>query len=239
MLTPRQNAILRAMIREHIRTGSAVGSERIVERTRLPLSSATVRAELAFLDEAGYVFQPHTSAGRIPTPAGYRYYVDHWVYQTPFAHAATQIEKIEHAAPDMHEEKLARELAHTLAHLSGTLAVVVCHERPIIHEAGFSQLVRMRELTEGHVASDVERIVDIIEEQPRAVSALTEEVAVFINGEIPFTRTRHVSMVVTASALPSGQPLLAALIGPVRMPYNRTVGVLQALHHTFSNHVHA
>ena len=64
------------MIEEHIRTGEPVSSRAILESGNLAVSSATIRTELVALEAAGYTFQPHTSAGRIPTPQAYRYYVD-------------------------------------------------------------------------------------------------------------------------------------------------------------------
>jgi heat-inducible transcriptional repressor len=77
MLEDRRSEILRALVEEHIRSGEPVSSRAIVERTRLQVSTATVRNDLAALETEGYVIQPHTSAGRIPTAAAYRYYVDH------------------------------------------------------------------------------------------------------------------------------------------------------------------
>ena len=75
-LGDRPAAILRAIAREYIRSGEAVGSRYLVERTRLDVSPATVRNEMARLEELGYLVQPHTSAGRIPTDRGYRFLVD-------------------------------------------------------------------------------------------------------------------------------------------------------------------
>lgn len=77
MLEERRNEILRALVEEYIRSGEPVSSRTICERTNLGVSTATVRAELASLEREGYCAQPHTSAGRIPTSAAYRYYVDH------------------------------------------------------------------------------------------------------------------------------------------------------------------
>lgn len=68
--------MLRAVVEEYVRSGEPVGSETIAERTGLGVSSATIRNELAALEELGYLTHPHTSAGRIPTDAGYRKYVD-------------------------------------------------------------------------------------------------------------------------------------------------------------------
>jgi len=75
-LGERPAAILRAIVREYIRSGEAVGSRYLVERTRLDVSPATVRNEMARLEELGYLVQPHTSAGRVPTDRGYRFLVD-------------------------------------------------------------------------------------------------------------------------------------------------------------------
>jgi heat-inducible transcriptional repressor len=75
-LGERQSAILRAIVREYIRSGEAVGSKHLVDRTRLHVSPATVRNEMARLEELGFLTQPHTSAGRIPTDQGYRFVVD-------------------------------------------------------------------------------------------------------------------------------------------------------------------
>ncbi|HSD49338.1 MAG TPA: HTH domain-containing protein, partial [Actinomycetota bacterium] len=75
-LGSRKVAVLRAVVEEYVRSGEPVGSETIAERASLGVSSATIRNEMAALEELGYLTHPHTSAGRIPTDSGYRKYVD-------------------------------------------------------------------------------------------------------------------------------------------------------------------
>jgi heat-inducible transcriptional repressor len=75
-LGARKVAVLRAVVEEYVRSGEPVGSETIAERSHMGVSSATIRNEMAALEELGYLKHPHTSAGRIPTDAGYRKYVD-------------------------------------------------------------------------------------------------------------------------------------------------------------------
>lgn len=75
-LDERKKKILQAVIRNYLETGEPVGSRTISKYTDLNLSSATIRNEMADLEEMGYIFQPHTSAGRIPSDKGYRFYVD-------------------------------------------------------------------------------------------------------------------------------------------------------------------
>jgi heat-inducible transcriptional repressor len=76
-LDRRKTAILGTVVYEYIATGEPVGSATLTQKYNLRISPATVRAELASLDEEGYLDQPHTSAGRVPSDRGYRYYVDH------------------------------------------------------------------------------------------------------------------------------------------------------------------
>ena len=75
-LSERKMKILKAIIRNYLETGEPVGSRTISKYTDLKLSSATIRNEMSDLEELGYIVQPHTSAGRIPSDKGYRLYVD-------------------------------------------------------------------------------------------------------------------------------------------------------------------
>src|SRR5262245_34778720 len=75
-LGTRKSAVLNAVVEEYVRSGEPVGSETIAESSGLGVSSATIRNEMAALEELGFLTHPHTSAGRIPTDSGYRHYVD-------------------------------------------------------------------------------------------------------------------------------------------------------------------
>src|SRR3954467_11182420 len=80
-LDDRKATILRAIVEEHITTAQPVGSQTIARSRHLGVSSATVRNDMTVLERDGYIVQPHTSAGRIPTDRGYRYFVDHFTDQ--------------------------------------------------------------------------------------------------------------------------------------------------------------
>jgi heat-inducible transcriptional repressor len=106
MLDERKAAILKAVVEEYIGTAQPVGSATVVRATHLPVSSATVRNELSVLERDGYLDHPHTSAGRIPTDKGYRFFVDHLTPALPapqrqrvqefFARAHGEIEQMLH-----------------------------------------------------------------------------------------------------------------------------------------------
>ena len=80
-LSPRKMQILKAIVDAHITHGEPVGSKYLSQDENIPCSSATIRNEMAELEAMGYLVQPHTSAGRIPSELGYRYYVDSLVDQ--------------------------------------------------------------------------------------------------------------------------------------------------------------
>src|SRR5512137_2321416 len=89
-LTERQRLILALVVRDYIETAEPVGSKRLVDHYKVKLSSATVRNEMAVLTEMGYLRQPHTSAGRVPTEDGYRHFVTHVVYQADLPGSARE-----------------------------------------------------------------------------------------------------------------------------------------------------
>ena len=80
-LTERQKTLLLLIIRDHIESAQPIGSKRLADHYHLNLSSATIRNEMAALTEMGYLRQPHTSAGRVPTEEGYRIFVSQMIDQ--------------------------------------------------------------------------------------------------------------------------------------------------------------
>jgi heat-inducible transcriptional repressor len=84
-LPERRAAILRLIIADYVQTAQPVGSEALVARHRIELSSATIRNEMARLEEEGYITHPHTSAGRVPSDKGYRYFVESLIGQPDLA----------------------------------------------------------------------------------------------------------------------------------------------------------
>lgn len=125
MLDDRKTAILAAVVQEYISTAQPVGSASIVRSEVVNVSSATVRNELAALERDGYLVQPHTSAGRIPTDQGYRYFVDHLT--TPGVLDAVtqrQVGEFFSAAHGRLEEMLL-QTSNLLADLTHNAAVVV------------------------------------------------------------------------------------------------------------------
>jgi heat-inducible transcriptional repressor len=124
-ITPRQRQILKAVIHDYISSGEPVGSRSIARHHRSDLSAATIRNVMADLEEIGYLSQPHTSAGRVPTDLGYRFYVDSLM-------ARPRLSKVEEnriergISPNWGQaEDLMQETSRLLSHFSRYTAVVL------------------------------------------------------------------------------------------------------------------
>ena len=117
-LKPRQEIILRTVVEEYIASGTPVGSKNLAGRDGIDFASSTVRYELARLEEMGFLGHPHTSAGRVPTDHGYRYYVDTLLTRDPPAQSPAMVE----AALDLTE--IRREVDNALARLADVVAQV-------------------------------------------------------------------------------------------------------------------
>ncbi|MBD1910673.1 MULTISPECIES: heat-inducible transcriptional repressor HrcA [unclassified Leptolyngbya] len=124
-LNKRQQRVLGATVRHYIATARPVGSEALVEEFQPRVSPATIRNVMGFLEKSGLLFQPHTSAGRVPSDNGYRMYVDHLV--TPSEQVARQIDGVlsSKLLPDGYSlEAILRGAAQILSTLSGYISLV-------------------------------------------------------------------------------------------------------------------
>lgn len=138
-LDERKMKILQAIIRNYLETGEPVGSRTISKYTDLNLSSATIRNEMSDLEEMGYIVQPHTSAGRIPTDRGYRLYVDSMMEEN-----ARQVEELKEMLVEKDEkmDHLLKQVAKVLA-VNTNYATMVTAPRAAGNKVKFIQLSRV------------------------------------------------------------------------------------------------
>ncbi|HKY14539.1 MAG TPA: heat-inducible transcriptional repressor HrcA [Microthrixaceae bacterium] len=125
MLDDRKSAILRALVERYIETAQPVGSSQIVASSEVGVSSATVRNEMTVLESEGYIVQPHTSAGRIPTEKGYRFFVDNLT--GPGELGPSQVRQVRSFFSHAHGEleEMLKSTSRLLSQLTATTAVVV------------------------------------------------------------------------------------------------------------------
>ncbi|MCC7076157.1 MAG: heat-inducible transcription repressor HrcA [Acidimicrobiia bacterium] len=124
-LNERCAAVLKAIVEEHIATGAPVGSAAVARRVTFDVSSATVRNDMALLGEEGYVTQPHTSAGRVPQVAGYRYYVDHFADSDALSAVERSTVGTFFREEESEVEHLLQATTRLLARMTNLAAVVV------------------------------------------------------------------------------------------------------------------
>ncbi len=125
----RKAAILSAVVEEYIQTAQPVGSERVAASHAVEVSSATIRSELANLEDQGYLMQPHTSAGRVPTEKAYRFFVDH--LDSPGTLDSADREQVQAFFSRSHREmeQMLADTSNLLANLTGSAAVVLAPDR--------------------------------------------------------------------------------------------------------------
>jgi len=128
-MTERRAAILALVVREHVGNAQPVASSALVRRYDLGCSPATVRAEMAALEEAGLLTHPHTSAGRVPTVAGYRFFVEHLMNRAGLPERARRTIRRQFTRAGFEPERWMRLSAAVMARLSGAAGLVAARPR--------------------------------------------------------------------------------------------------------------
>ena len=161
----RSKRLLAALVREFISSGEPVASSLLVSAAGLGVSSATVRSILARLEEEGYIQQPHTSAGRIPTDRGYRFYVDLLLEVKRPSRTATAVEaRLRRESPDRLLDSVLPQVSHVLSQASRSVGFAVgpAHEVAVFDRVEFVPIAAARVLVVivargGHV---VQKVID-------------------------------------------------------------------------------
>src|SRR5579859_3435960 len=139
----RSKRVLAALVREYISSGEPVASSLLVSAAGLGVSSATVRNIMAQLESEGYVQQPHTAAGRVPTDLGYRFYVDLLIESKRPGRAASAVEaRLRRESPDRLIDSVLPNVSHVLSQASHGVgfAVQPAHEAPVFERVEFVPL---------------------------------------------------------------------------------------------------
>jgi len=209
MLTNRQLLILQVTVDDFIQTAQPVGSRQLSKKEEVPFSPATIRNDMADLEELGYLEKTHTSSGRIPSEKGYRFYVDHLL--TPQLVTADEILQIQSVFQERLTEteqviqKTAMILSELTTYTSVLLGPNVRNHRikrfsivPLSDDSAVAIIItdsghvenRLFELPEGITASDIEKMVNILNEQLTGVHlhelqrVLEKETAVLLKQHI-------------------------------------------------------
>lgn len=220
MLSERQELILRLVVDAYLASAKPVASKPIAEKEQVEWGASTVRAELAALEAAGYLTHPHTSAGRVPTEVGYRYYVDRLI-EAGLPAAGARVE-LELSRLRRQVDEAMRETTTALAQVTDLMALVTAPplgETLYVH--GVSRLLSAEHLAD---LPRVDELVSALEGRVAVLGTLRsalDERSVFcwIGGENPQPELRSVSVVGANYGLAHRNLGAVGVVGPLRMDY--------------------
>jgi len=226
-LTERHKNLLRAVIEKYIETAEAVGSETIEKESNLGVSPATIRNEMVKLTNMGYLKQTHTSAGRVPTSAGMKFYVDKLMEEKALSLKDEVAIKEELTEPNETYEKLLRHTAKALADQTRSLAVVT-DDVGDLYSAGMANILDMPEFYDIDITRQVLSMLDRAEMLAPIMNLLPreEQLRILFGEELGIPYLEPCSFVVTRYQMPNHRGYLG-VIGPSRLNYSTIIPTMK------------
>lgn len=216
MMSERQSQILKAIVEQYAEVASPVGSNLLAKVFNV--SSATIRAEMAELERLGYIMQPHTSAGRIPTDKGYRFYVNDVSENQLGAGSAARAERA--LAIRVHEggipERTIRNAVDTLVELTHNLGLATIGNQ--LYISGLSNLFGQPEFVSGQQVRQVAQLLDNLEPWLRE-AAPNQPLNVYIGRENPVGRSAGASLIISRFRSGYSDHSYIGVLGPTRQQY--------------------
>lgn len=235
-MTERQKQILSAIIEQYAEVASPVGSNLLAKVFNV--SSATVRAEMAELERLGYISQPHTSAGRIPTDKGYREYVNALSESKELASERRGGERAL-AARAQHggsPDRAIRNTVDTLVELTHNLGLATIGNQ--LYMSGLSNLFGQPEFVSGQQVQQVARLLDNLEPWLRE-AAPNKPLSVYIGNENPIGRSAGVSLIISRFRSPYSDQSYIGVLGPTRQSYKDVMNLVRHAGETLEEALYA
>lgn len=223
-MTERQKQILSAIIEQYAEVASPVGSSLLAKV--FDVSSATVRAEMAELERLGYINQPHTSAGRVPTDKGYRFYVNNLAENTNESSIERRGERALSARVQagVAPERLIRNAVDTLVELTHNLGLATIGNQ--LYMSGLSNLFGQPEFMNSGQVQQVAGLLDNLEPWLRE-AAPNKPLSVYIGSENPVGRSAGCSLIISRFRSPFSDRSYVGVLGPTRQSYRDVMGLVQ------------
>lgn len=214
-MTDRQLQILKAIVEQYAEVASPVGSSLLAKA--FEVSSATIRSEMAELEKQGYIKQPHTSAGRVPTDKGYRAYVN-IVNDEQDTPATRRVERALAARVEGGSlpERTIRNAVDTLVELTHNLGMATIGNQ--LYMSGLSNLFGQPEFMDGRHVQQVAGLLDNLEPWLKE-AAPNEPLSVYIGRENPIGRSAECSLIISRFRSPYSDHSYIGILGPTRQSY--------------------
>lgn len=221
-MTDRQKAILSAIVEQYAEVASPVGSSLLAKVFNV--SSATIRAEMAELERLGYITQPHTSAGRIPTDKGYRLYVNNLaeVKELPGLSRGQRALTARVEGGGL-PERTIRNAVDTLVELTHNLGLATIGDQ--LYMSGLSNLFGQPEFMRTGQVQQVASLLDNLEPWLRE-AAPNEPLSVYIGAENPIGRSAGASLIISRFRSPYSDRSYIGVLGPTRQQYRDVMSLV-------------
>lgn len=223
-MTERQQLILNSIIEQYAEVASPVGSSLLAKVFNV--SSATIRAEMAELERLGLITQPHTSAGRIPTDAGYRLYVNSLTEDDTPLLPASRAEKA--LASRVHSggmpERSIRNAVDSLVELTHNLGLATIGNQ--LYMSGLSNLFGQPEFVGGNHVKQVAALLDNLEPWLRE-AAPNQPLSVYIGRENPIGRSAGATLIISRFRSPFSDHSYIGVLGPTRQQYRDVMSLVR------------
>lgn len=223
-MTTRQQQILFAIIEQYAEVASPVGSSLLAKL--FGVSSATIRAEMAELERLGFIAQPHTSAGRVPTDKGYRLYVNTLGDDTKPAVHDRRVERALSARVQagVVPERSIRNAVDTLVEMTHNLGLATIGNQ--LYMSGLSNLFGQPEFIGGSQVQQVARLLDNLEPWLRE-AAPNKPLSVYIGQENPIGRAAGCSLIISKFHSPYSDHSYIGVLGPTRQSYRDVMSLVR------------
>lgn len=231
-MTERQVKILAAIIEQYAEVAAPVGSVMLAKL--FGVSSATIRAEMAKLEDLGFIAQPHTSAGRVPTDKGYRFYVNQLnelrdsVMPEPQQRLIDRSARAIDARVSTHAtraDRAIRSAVDSLVDLTHNLGLATIGDQ--LYMSGIGNLFGQPEFARGEHVQQVARLLDNLEPWLRE-AAPNQPLNVYIGRENPIGKSSNCSLIISRFRSPYSDNSYIGVLGPTRQSYAR---VMQLVRH--------
>jgi len=221
-MTERQKQILHAIVEQYAEVAAPVGSSLMAKVFNV--SSATIRAEMAELERMGFITQPHTSAGRIPTDKGYRFYVNDLTGTDALPESRVEKALATRVQDGGLPERTIRNAVDTLVDLTHNLGLATIGDQ--LYMSGLSNLFGQPEFIRGSQVQQVASLLDNLEPWLRE-AAPNEPLSVYIGAENPIGRTAGVSLIISRFRSPYSDHSYIGTLGPTRQSYREVMSLVR------------
>lgn len=249
-ITKRQGEILNRIIEDYIGLAQPISSEFLEKKHKFSISPATIRIEMQRLTDGGFIFQPHTSAGRVPTDKGYRFFVDELI-EKGISELGEEFEIEKWFEEEIEDTvKFIQSFTKHLASASSALALSYLPKEKILWKEGWENVLEEPEFREADYIFNFAKFLKNFEENigdfevnypsvakggDEGEAFIDSQIHIYIGKENPFLKTKDFSIISSRCHFLDEKEGIVSLLGPKRMAYDKNISLITSLVRALGN----